>query len=183
VAEVEGLRTYDPAKAKALLAEAGYPTGFKTQLIARNTDDRDMIVSVQTDMKGVGINAELVLVDSAKYGELRQKGWDGVFMCGSGIISNYGRALDLYFRKGSTELFSIARPEGFQEAIEAAITTKVADPVKVKAAAKFLFDQAMWIPTHHHGDNYAYDAKVNGLNFGSYGQWGAFDAEKVWISK
>ncbi len=57
------------------------------------------------------------------------------------------------------------------------------DPVKVKAAAKYLFDQAMWIPTHHHADNYAYDARVHGLNFGSYGQWGAFDAEKVWISK
>ena len=51
---------YNPQKAKALLAEAGFPNGFSTQLFANNTDPNPRIAqAIQQDLAAVGIKAEL----------------------------------------------------------------------------------------------------------------------------
>jgi oligopeptide transport system substrate-binding protein len=51
---------YDPAKAKALLAEAGFPDGFATTLYATDIDPQPRIAqAIQQDLAGVGIKAEI----------------------------------------------------------------------------------------------------------------------------
>ena len=49
---------YNPAKAKALLAEAGYPNGFDVDLYAYR--DRQVTEAVIGNLRAVGINAKLV---------------------------------------------------------------------------------------------------------------------------
>jgi ABC-type transport system substrate-binding protein len=57
---------YDPAKAKALLAEAGHPDGFSTELWNMNTDPNPRIAqAIQQDLAEVGIDAELHSVASS----------------------------------------------------------------------------------------------------------------------
>lgn len=51
---------YDPAKAKALLAEAGHPDGFSTVLYSTNTDPQPRIAqAIQQDLAAIGVKAEI----------------------------------------------------------------------------------------------------------------------------
>jgi oligopeptide transport system substrate-binding protein len=59
---------YDPAKAKALLAQAGFANGFKTQLYTDNVDpDPKLMQSVQNDLAAVGIQADLRTMSNNAY--------------------------------------------------------------------------------------------------------------------
>ena len=61
---------YDPKEAQRLLAEAGYPKGFKTQLSVTTGLSRDLIDDaqlVQHYLKDVGIDAELKLQEHGAY--------------------------------------------------------------------------------------------------------------------
>jgi peptide/nickel transport system substrate-binding protein len=61
---------YDPTEARRLLAEAGYPKGFKTQLTATTGLGRDLIDDVQLVqgyLKDVGIDVELKLQEFGAY--------------------------------------------------------------------------------------------------------------------
>lgn len=61
---------YDPRVARRLLAEAGYPEGFKTQLTVSNGFGRDLIDDaqlVQRYLKDVGIEAELKIQEYGAY--------------------------------------------------------------------------------------------------------------------
>ncbi|MCX7912090.1 MAG: ABC transporter substrate-binding protein [Dehalococcoidales bacterium] len=176
-------REYNPDKAKQLLAEAGYPNGFRTKLIHAIGDFEDGAVAVQRDLAKVGITADIEKVDWAKWGAMRQQGWEGIFLTGSGIIANWNSLMEAYFAVGRTEMYSILRPEGFQDLIEQALSARPENPELTKATARVVYDMVLWSPIKFHGDNYAYTSKVHGLNFGTYGQWGAFDSEKVWLSK
>jgi peptide/nickel transport system substrate-binding protein len=49
--------TYDPARAKQLLAEAGYPNGFDTDLISYNTPQIN--AALQNYLKAIGINMRI----------------------------------------------------------------------------------------------------------------------------
>jgi peptide/nickel transport system substrate-binding protein/oligopeptide transport system substrate-binding protein len=57
---------YDPAKAKQLLAQAGYPHGFSTQIYTLNVDPHPRIAqSFQHDLAAIGIKASVVPLASA----------------------------------------------------------------------------------------------------------------------
>jgi peptide/nickel transport system substrate-binding protein len=65
---IQGLKPYpyDPARAKKLLAEAGYPNGFTTSLYTptgRYLMDRQVAEAVQGQLKEVGIKAEIKAPD------------------------------------------------------------------------------------------------------------------------
>jgi peptide/nickel transport system substrate-binding protein len=83
---------YDPAKAKQLLAQAGYPNGFNTTINFYNTsqDAINTQTSVQNYLKAVGINAKLnpalrpAYVDMASNG----KGWDGLLALIGNTVSD-----------------------------------------------------------------------------------------------
>jgi peptide/nickel transport system substrate-binding protein len=58
------LFTYDPEKAKKLLAEAGYPNGFKTEL-ETFTGSEDQVALVAADLKKIGVIVDIKMREYA----------------------------------------------------------------------------------------------------------------------
>lgn len=62
--------TYDPKKARALLAEAGYPQGFSITL--QSTRDRPALEAIVEQWRQAGVDARLSFVPSAVQAEMRR---------------------------------------------------------------------------------------------------------------
>jgi len=87
---IQGLKPYpyDPARAKKLLAEAGFPNGFTTAFYTptgRYLMDRQVAEAVQAQLKEVGVNAEIKAPDWATQIALLDKGTEvPMFLMGKG---------------------------------------------------------------------------------------------------
>ena len=68
VPELENVYPYDPAKARALLAEAGYKDGIDlTDLLLNNSEYRQMAEALQANFADVGIRLKLDVVDVSQF--------------------------------------------------------------------------------------------------------------------
>jgi ABC-type transport system substrate-binding protein len=75
---------YNPDRARELLAEAGYPNGFNTQLVYE-VPFEDPATAIHENLKAVGINAELMPTTmGAWFPMLFGMGWDGLNLAFSG---------------------------------------------------------------------------------------------------
>jgi peptide/nickel transport system substrate-binding protein len=114
--------TYDPAKAKQLLAEAGYPSGFKTKLMASQRFTIEaLMTAIQGYLANVGIEATVDLMDLGRYMQTRKDGWqNGIMLAGTGLDPNLCQRIeaDLGANNG---LYSIdPRPAQFQPTLDQA---------------------------------------------------------------
>jgi peptide/nickel transport system substrate-binding protein len=58
---------YNPSEAKKLLADAGYPNGFRTNIVADAAGDMDLLQMVKTYFAQVGVDMEIRLMDSVSW--------------------------------------------------------------------------------------------------------------------
>ena len=71
-ADVKEGYKYDPAAAKKLLADAGYPNGFKAVLSTSNANDLDLVQVLKAYLFEVGIDAEINSMDPTSYVAYKQ---------------------------------------------------------------------------------------------------------------
>ncbi|KUK71952.1 MAG: Twin-arginine translocation pathway signal [Clostridiales bacterium 38_11] len=73
---IQNFYTYDPEKARSLIAEAGYPNGFKVKLLATSTYGMHRMTAevIQDQLKKIGIDVQLELAEWGSAIERRAKG-------------------------------------------------------------------------------------------------------------
>jgi peptide/nickel transport system substrate-binding protein len=146
---------YNPTKAKALLAEAGYPNGFDFDLYAYR--EREYTEAVIGDLAKVGLKAKLNFVQYTALLEAIHKGQTPAVhgTWGSSSIPDVSAATGHFFQGTTDDL--VKDPEVISLIAEA---NGIVDPDKRKAvwrqALVRIADQAYWVPMFTYAKYYAY---------------------------
>jgi peptide/nickel transport system substrate-binding protein len=114
---------YNPQKAKELLAQAGYPNGFKTRIIYQTTDPQDVFTAVQGYLAQVGIEAKLEPVASTLYVQNNTTGWDNALIyhnTSSGAHIDPGYILQNRLSSKGAQFVSIVHPADYETKLFAA---------------------------------------------------------------
>jgi peptide/nickel transport system substrate-binding protein len=159
-------RKYDPAKAKQLMAEAGYAKGVEATLNYSSTyAAKDFLVALQSNLADVGIKINLSPVDAATFNQAAfqpQKGNDlRIEIVRGDPLYPITRLID-QFAPDSAYFPGAVRPQGFDQIIADALQAK--DPKQVIAAVekaeKLAYDSAMVVPIWTNPMMSAMDSKV-----------------------
>jgi peptide/nickel transport system substrate-binding protein len=188
VADLPSARNYNPDAAKNLLAQAGYPNGFKTTIITSSALPKEPLVAIQDYLAAVGIQVTIDVQSAAKWADTRKTGWkNGLFYVTHGATDyNYCAYLERYYTPTSASAYPVlAYPDDWINIVQKMMLTS--DPAQMKAYAQQLVkmhvDIAMVIPVFVRSEVYLQNAKVHDMGVGTHGDGFQWNYNKVWISK
>jgi len=174
---------YDPAKAKQLLAKAGYPNGFKTKIIPMPTVvDRDAAVAIQRFLADVGIEAEVEIPEMSRYRQYQTKGWRGLLAQPWGFFASYNRLLGFYFY-GAEVFFSTKRPQDLDKLFAESTATATPDVKKLQNLNRLLSEDLTVIPVYMHTRNYIVGKNVHDTGHMKWASWPWWTPATAWLSK
>ncbi|MDH2434427.1 ABC transporter substrate-binding protein [Pokkaliibacter sp. MBI-7] len=150
---------YDPAKARELLKEAGYPNGFETDIYAYR--ERDLAEAMIGDLRKVGITAKLhYLTYAALRTEQRAGKTPIVFQTwGSFSVNDVSAFTSVYFNGGADDQAKDEQVQQWLAAADSSIDPAVRKENYSKAIAR-ITKEAYWAPMFSYSSNYAFSSEL-----------------------
>jgi peptide/nickel transport system substrate-binding protein len=98
--------TYDPAQAKRLLAEAGYPNGFDAGEYYCDGSYSNLAEAIINNLQQIGIRTRLLPLERAAFfKEYSEKKLRNLIQAGSGAFGNAATRLQAFVAKGGTYVY------------------------------------------------------------------------------
>lgn len=152
---------FDPEKAKALLAEAGYPDGFDIDFYTFRP--ADWAEAIMGDLAKVGIKASLTKMPYfALRDKQRNEGTTPMFLMdwGSYSMNDMSAITSHFFKKGPDDFALDDEVAGWLEAGDTSSDPAVRKENYSKAIAK-ITGEVYWLPMFNHVRNYGYREELN----------------------
>jgi len=153
--------TYDPAKAKALLAEAGFANGFDIELVTY-VAVTSWTAAIQNYLQAVGIRAKITQMQVAPAIQKSMRGETPLFhgSWGSYSINDVSATFPVMF--GKDENYNYARDPELEKLVAEGGNTS--DPAVRKkaysAAVKLMTENAYWLPLSTYVNAYAFSKQL-----------------------
>lgn len=147
-ASVQALYKYNPEKAKQLLAEAGYPNGFKTRMIVQNiSSEMDSAAAFKAMWAKVGVEVELQPRETAVYtGIARGRTWDEMGL-GGVTSTSFTSIFDMTgMRTGTVTWSDPVIEDTFQEMQKSVFVNMPKAYESYRKLVPYLMEQAFTIP-------------------------------------
>jgi ABC-type transport system substrate-binding protein len=182
-------RKYDPAMAKKLLAEAGYPNGFSFKVFVLDTQWRDGWVAVQSYLDKVGIKMDINYVNVSAFNLIRS---GGKIEKGAASLQTYVSSsntlymLDSYWRSDSNDFPYVVKPAGIDDLIEKAkLSRNPAEITKInRQIIKLIYDDETVVPFYQTQRIAVLDKSVQNTGWFIYGDPANNEfGTKTWLKK
>ena len=161
-------RPYNPDKAKQLLAEAGYPDGFKTKLIGgEGTELPKIFAAVQAYLADVGIKADIEIADAALWKQYRaNKPWHNAMLFRH-FASDPNFTCSLFDFHSNKEYGQTSVLRNFDNIIDEMLQARDYDTMvkNTQRVVKHIYDEAIVIPIMLDSSIAATSNKVHDLGF------------------
>ena len=151
---------FDPEKAKALLAEAGYPDGFEIEFYTFRP--ADWAEAVMGDLAKVGIKATLTKMPYfALRDKQRNEGTTPMFLMdwGSYSMNDMSAITSHFFKKGPDDFALDDEVAAWLEEGDTSVDEGVRKAAYAKAIKK-ITGEVYWLPMFNHVRNYAFNEKL-----------------------
>lgn len=152
--------TYDPAKSRRLLAEAGFPDGFETDLYTYLP--AIWAGAIQNYLKAVGIDLHIHQLAAAAVVRLAQEGKTPVTFAGWGgfAVNDVSSVLGYFYTGG---LYDLSRDAGLARLVDQGAATNAADSRRQVYAQAFkrITEQAYFLPIFTYVKTYAFSRDLN----------------------
>ncbi|RPH39241.1 MAG: ABC transporter substrate-binding protein, partial [Burkholderiales bacterium] len=179
------VRKYNPDKARELLKLAGYPNGFKTDLVPGMAKNLDTATAIKSYLDAVGIETTLNNMDTAAYMQYRSgDGWHNALLIEPlAAFGNYNSTWNYYFSPTGTQFRSWTRSEAFLKVFNASILSHDLDISLMRAVNDEIMEECSLIPVHEGGASQPTYKYVKGAGFLQRGFPIYWNAESAWLDK
>jgi peptide/nickel transport system substrate-binding protein len=172
---------YNPAKAKQLLADAGYPQGFSCKIHTHTMIvPTEWINAVAAQLKEVGIDATVDFPEVGKYMSDATNGWNDGLMAGAFINApnNPNTILAMYLQGYYYK--SMKRTDAVMGALTASLVTDKPDAKLIQAVIQAITDDVTIIPYVAQINAQIYQKGVHDEGAADYGV-GVFVSKYMWL--
>jgi peptide/nickel transport system substrate-binding protein len=178
-------RHYDLAKAKQLMAQAGYPNGFKTTIIASPIFlNQDAVVALQSYLSKIGIQAEMQFPGMGQYSDINTKPihnaaiWTSINEWG-----NQNSTFNYFLGVNPVQLVSTWKPDGYADLLAKSQAAPQPDPTILKQIEDMIYDNSVIIPAFYGANNFVFAPYVMDTGEGTRGQSNWWEPQNTWLNK